>query len=200
MRLKQSSLTRGLPRKTGRSGPTSPPRPRSRLRGATPPLDGVLVVATAFACATSLAFATPCAASRLPALLTYQNGHHALRVRPTVVGYTGDGTGVLGGFDGIGTSGFGHMSWLTWTTRIATGSGAVWLDDCEPNCAEGTFSPFAVTVRAFAPRNGYFTRLTLRYNYNGKAVVDERGVRHYSGREGRPGSYEYFIVHVSGWA
>ena len=111
-------------------------------------------------------------ALRLPGLLSNTNVRHPFQVRPAVVGYTGDGTGFLGGFDGKGERGhFGHMTWLTWTRRVATGSGALWGDDCKPDCAEGTFSPVPVKVRAFAPHRGHFTRLTLRYHRNGARSI-----------------------------
>jgi len=112
-----------------------------------------------------------------------------------VVGYTGDGTGYVGGFDGRGRNHFGHMKWLTYTTQAATGTGALWGDNGIPNDAEGTFSPVPVKVRAFAPRDGHFTRLTLRYERDGEKFVDERGVRFYNSVvSGQPGYYEYFIV------
>jgi hypothetical protein len=130
-------------------------------------------------------------ASPFPSLLTNESARHDFQVRPAVVGYTGDSTNFLGGFDGRGASNFGHMTWLTWTRSVASGSGAVWLNDCEPSCAQGRFSPIAVRVRAFAPREGHFTRMTLRYDEDGKAIVDERGLRHLPGS---PGSYTYFIV------
>jgi hypothetical protein len=146
--------------------------------------------------ASAVLLALPSAgqAAQLPGLLTGQNARHPFQVRPAVVGYTGDGTGFLGGFDGTGRGSdqFGHLTWLSWTTTIATGSGAVWVNSCEPNCAQGSFSPIAAKVRAFAPRRGHFTRLTLRYEDEGKAIVDERGVRHFAGS---PGFYSYFIVH-----
>jgi hypothetical protein len=48
-----------------------------------------------------------------------------------------------------------------------------------------------VSVRAFAPHHGLFTRLTLHYNYQGKPVVDRRAVRKVAG------SYQYFILAVA---
>jgi LasA protease len=116
-----------------------------------------------------------------------------LSVRPPVIGYTGDGSGWLGGFDGNGRNDhFGHMRWPVWTASRAEGVGAVWIDACNPNCAAGTFAPHAVTVRAFAPRAGYFTRLTLSYRYARKQVTDERAVRRFGTT---PGS-EYFSYEV----
>jgi hypothetical protein len=128
----------------------------------------------------ALALALPSAswATRLPGLLTHQSARHPFQVRPAVVGFTGDGSAFLGGFDG-GTSSdhFGHMSWPSWTATAAVGTGAVWINSCEPSCAQGTYSPNAVKVRAFAPHEGHFTRMTLRFAYHGQAVVEELGVR-----------------------
>lgn len=134
-------------------------------------------------------------ASPLPGLLTNQNVRHPFQVRPAVVGYTGDGTGFLGGFGGGGKHHWGHMTWLTWTAYEATGTGALWGDDCEPDCAQGTFSPVSVKVRAFAPHGGHFTRLKLMYDRDGNAVLDERGTQHYRSQYAPGGGYwEYFIV------
>jgi hypothetical protein len=132
-------------------------------------------------------------AQALPGLLT-QTGHGPpFAVRPAQIVYTGDGSGVLGGFSGTGPyPRFGSLSWSTWNRRQARGTGAVWLDNCEPSCAEGTFHPYAVKVRAFAPHAGHFTRLTLRYEYEGKEVVDRRGVE----KVGQ--SYGYFILGTPG--
>jgi LasA protease len=136
--------------------------------------------------------------SPVPGLPTQRDVQHQLSVRPAVVGYTGDGSGWLGGFDGDGINDqFGHMNWTSWTSVAATGTGAAWINNCEPSCAGGTFSAHAVGVRAYAPRSGFFTRLTLRFDYNGDAITDERGVRrlveHVGGRA--IVVYSYYIVH-----
>jgi hypothetical protein len=115
-------------------------------------------------------------AASLPSLLTGRGSGHQFAGRPAQIFYTGDGSAVLGGFDGSGASHPGHLRWSKWTRREALGSGAVWIDNCIPNCAEGTLSPHAVTVDAFAPRRGHFTRLTLRYRFEGKAIVDRRAI------------------------
>lgn len=143
-------------------------------------------------CVSPASFAT--ASSRLPKLLG-DASHYRLtwQVRPASILYTGDGSGVLGGFDGSGARHAAHpgdLTWASWTTERATGSGAVWLDDCTPSCAEGTFTAHAVKVRAFRPVRGHFTRLTLRYRYHGKLYVDTRGIR----RSG--GSWMYYIVSI----
>ena len=84
--------------------------------------------------------------------------------------------------------GDGHLKWASWTRTQATGSGAVWLDSCTPDCAQGKFTAHAVKVRVFRPVRGRFTRLTLRYSYRGKRYIDTRGIW----RTG--GFWSYYIV------
>lgn len=130
-----------------------------------------------------------------PNLLTVL-GSNSFAVRPATIGYTGDGTGYVGGLDGRGRirgrNEFGHIAWLTWAAHVAEGTGALWSDNGIPNDAEGTFSSLPVKIRAFAPRDGHFTRLTLRYEENDEKVIVERGLRSYTTLDGR--LYEYFIV------
>jgi hypothetical protein len=141
---------------------------------------------------TALAIgATTRASSGLPRLLG-DGPHWSLtwQVRPAHIVYTGDGSGVLGGFDGSGAAHPGHLVWRTWTTTRARGTGAVWIDDCTPDCARGRFSPYAVEVVAFRPIDGRFTRLTLTYTLNGKRREDRRGIVF----DGGLGAWMYFIV------
>jgi hypothetical protein len=109
---------------------------------------------------------------------------HPWEVRPAQILYTGDGTGRLGGFDGTGLVHPGHLKWASWTQTQAKGSGAVWLDDF------GKVTAHRVTVRAFRPVKERFTRLTLRYSYHGKLIVDRRGIW-------RTGSlWSYYIISI----
>jgi hypothetical protein len=111
------------------------------------------------------------------------------QIRPASIVYTGDGSGVLGGVDGVdGRNRPGHLSWRKWARTQALGSGAVWLDDCTPDCAKGTFHPYPVQVVAFRPVKGHFTRLTLRYTYHGKREIDRRGISR------AHGYWSYYIV------
>jgi hypothetical protein len=130
----------------------------------------------AFAVAVLVALFPACAcASQLPGLLTQIGSGSTFRVRPAQIIYTGDGSGILGGFTGKGPlHHFGALKWSLWGQSQAVGSGAVWLDDCEPNCAQGTFHPFVVKVHAFEQNAGHFTHLTLRYVYEGKEIIDRR--------------------------
>lgn len=131
----------------------------------------------------------------LPTLLAdAPHGFYTWQIHPAHIVYTGDGSGVLGGFNGSGARHAlhpGRLSWTTWTTKHAVASGAVWLDDCTPDCARGTFTARPAKVVAFRPVKGHFTRLTLTYNDHGKRHIDKRG----SERVG--GSWQYFIVSVT---
>lgn len=89
-------------------------------------------------------------------------------IRPANFQYVGDASEMLGGFDGNGTTHYGHLRWSKWTTSEADASGADWIDPCNPDCAGGKFSPSTATVRLFDPTNGYFTRLTVREIHDGK--------------------------------
>jgi hypothetical protein len=112
--------------------------------------------------------------------------HLTWQVRPASILYTGDGSGILGGFDGTGASHPGHLEWQSWAATRATGSGAVWIDDCRPNCANGTFEPHTVKVLAFRPVRGHFTRLTL--TYHGPSRAKRWGIKRIGG------SWSYYII------
>lgn len=146
--------------------------------------------------ATAAAVIAPTAtAAQLPTILT-QDPHRPFVTRPGSIAYTGDGTGVIGGTDGTSVRHPGHLRWTLYTRRQGAARGVVWLDDCEPSCAGGEFSSTPVTVHAFAPLHGHFTRLTLQYTYHGKRVTDRRGIRHIRGSDGVAGSWVYYIVSI----
>jgi len=44
-----------------------------------------------------------------------------------------------------------HMTWSTWSSTTAVGTGTEKLDDCTPNCAQGTLRPVPVTVTLSRP-------------------------------------------------
>jgi hypothetical protein len=52
---------------------------------------------------------------------------------------------------GDGTLSLHDMTWQSWGTAKAVGAGTVRLDDCDPNCAEGTRYPVAATVTLSRP-------------------------------------------------
>jgi hypothetical protein len=147
------------------------------------------IVALASCLACVLLVPLPFAATRLPTLLANgPHGRYTWQVRPSHIVYTGDASGVLGGFEGTGAAHPGRLQWTSWTRTLATGAGAVWLDDCTPDCAQGRFTPHKVDVKAFRPVQGHFRRLTLTYSYHGTRHVDRRGIRRIGS------SWSYYIV------
>lgn len=102
-----------------------------------------------------------------------------LQVRPPFIGYTGDGTGYLGGrsddprqvVDGTLRGG---LHWLTWGSRAALAHGWDWLNNCRPDCADGSFHRFKAIVRARRPRHGLFTRMTIKTKIGGRWRYDHR--------------------------
>jgi hypothetical protein len=63
------------------------------------------------------------------------------------------------------------MTWTAWSTAAAVGSGTYKLDDCNPNCAQGTVYPVAAVVTLSQPvkacsRGGtrwYWSRASFRF-------------------------------------
>jgi hypothetical protein len=136
--------------------------------------------------------ATPAVASaRLPSVLTQLKP--AFQVRPAKISYTGDGTAIVGGY-GPSVRHPGHLRWTKYTRHEGLARGQVWLDDCDPSCAEGTFHPRAVRVRVFASHGGHFRRLTLRFRWHGKRQVDRRRARHFTG-----GGSSYWAYDIVGY-
>jgi hypothetical protein len=116
-------------------------------------------------------------AQRLPVLATEFG---APTVRPTTIDYTGDGSGIIGRLPSdlrAADKRPGFLHWTEWTGSRAVGNGTVWLKSCNPFCAVSPFYRYPVTLTAARVRGGHFTRLTLRYRYHGRSVVDRRCVR-----------------------
>jgi hypothetical protein len=149
----------------------------------------VAIFCVAAALSGALFVGSSSGSGRVPSLLG-DASHWRLtwQVRPASILYTGDSSGILGGFDGSGIAHPGHLAWKTWTQQRATGSGANWIDDCNNGCQNGNFSAHAVRVEAFRPVRGHFTRLTLRYRYHGKRHVEQWGIRRVGGYWG------YYII------
>ena len=117
--------------------------------------------------------------ARLPVLAT---DFGAPRVRPATIGYTGDGSGIIGrlpsnAYHHVVGQRPGFLHWTTWTRTHAAAVGTVWLLSCTPSCAASPFYRYPVTITAGRVRDGHFTRLTLYYTYQGQQVVDRRCIR-----------------------
>ncbi len=150
-----------------------------------------LLVSSATVLAAGVASAS---AAALPKVLTQERP--AFQIRPAVIGYTGDGTGIVGGPDGTGPRDLGHLRWTTYNGREGDAVGLVWLDNCTPDCADGTFSPAKVRVRVSFPTHGHFRLLTLKYNHRGRRYVDRRVAQYYRGGSGIPSYWEYAICGI----
>jgi hypothetical protein len=63
------------------------------------------------------------------------------------------------------------MTWTAWSTTTAVGSGTYKLDDCNPNCAQGTVYPVAAVVTLSQPVKAcspggtrwYWSRASFRF-------------------------------------
>jgi hypothetical protein len=62
------------------------------------------------------------------------------------------------------------ITWSSWTRSQAKGRGTALVNDCDPNCSEGTFRRYPLRLRAFRPREtggcvpgSLFTRLAWRF-------------------------------------
>ena len=85
----------------------------------------VLIVGVVLVTALLLPLA---AAARTPATYTSPDCLH-LQIRPTEIVFAcGDGTYYVN-----------HLSWRSWHKSRATGLGVFHQNDCQPNCATGTF-------------------------------------------------------------
>ena len=58
-----------------------------------------------------------------------------MEVRPTTITDSGDGTGVVK-----------DLVWSNWGSAQATATGTQEVNDCNPNCAQGTYTGYAATV------------------------------------------------------
>ena len=145
------------------------------IRVALPVLAVVAVLAPALGAAAA-ARPPRARAQRLPVLAT-EFGRP--RVRPITIDFTGDGSGIIGRLpseERAASRRPGFLHWTTWTNRHAAARGTVWLKSCNPFCAVSPFYSYPLTLTAGRVRHGHFTRLTLRYRYHGRSVVDTRCV------------------------
>jgi hypothetical protein len=121
------------------------------------------------ALAAAMALGVPAAAAH--ARPTLHDGGTGFKVRPATILVSGDGTARLGGAgDGAGGD-FGTIQWTAFRRAGARGDGRIFINDCRPDCAGGTFSSFKAVIRARRVRHGHFTRLSAHYRRHGHAVT-----------------------------
>jgi hypothetical protein len=100
------------------------------------------------------------------------DGASGFELRPATILVSGDGSGWLGGA-GYGDAGdYGRIRWTKFRRSGARGNGRVFINDCDPDCAGGTFSSWKAVIRARRVRKGHYTRLSARYRRDGERVTD----------------------------
>ena len=124
-------------------------------RAALPAVTHTGVTAAPAAPVVSRAPPTAKPAPALPTVST-NNGIDpgAQAVEPSTIDLSADGNGDLNG-----------LTWSSWTAHSAEGSGSFNVNNCQPNCAEGTTVDVTVSVALSAPTSGsrpYFTAMTLK--------------------------------------
>src|SRR5215218_6559677 len=68
------------------------------------------------------------------------DGVDGFKLRPATVLVSGDGSAWLGGAGHGDPPDYGTIRWTTFRPSGARGSGRIFLDDCDPDCAGGRFS------------------------------------------------------------
>ena len=112
--------------------------------------------------------AAPAALAALPKVIdsTGHLGSHGFFEKPTSIVYTGDGSRFFTGAPKAHHKS-APLKWTSWTATGGHGSGFDWINNCTPNCAQGTFHQRAVKLRVWRPRHegGHFifTRMTVTY-------------------------------------
>lgn len=125
-------------------------------------------VLLALGAAVSVSVPVALASAGLPKVPTFTgpNSKHDLQVRPASILYAADGSGFWAGPRRSGHK-YDPLSWTSWTSSSANGSGFDWVNDCRPDCASGTFHSYPIKLALSRPRTEgkhlVFTRLTLTY-------------------------------------
>ena len=122
----------------------------------------------AVALVAALGSAAPAQAAR-PKL---HDGADGFKVRPATILVSGDGSAWLGGAGYGEPPDYGRIHWTAFRRSGARGHGRVFVNDCVPDCAGGTFSSWRAVIRAGRVRKGHYTRLSARYERDGTRVVD----------------------------
>jgi hypothetical protein len=132
----------------------------------------VAIAAAVIATGAGAAFAS------VPGMISFTGtpNKHDPEARPPEIIYTGDGSGFLAG-RGHSVRHDGKIRWTSYGATSAKGSGANWLDNCDPSCAGGKFSSYPVTLSVSDPSvvhgRDIFTRMIV--DYTGKLP---NGVKH----------------------
>lgn len=135
----------------------------------------VRMISAAAAVAIAMAVAVPGLASAGTNTVLVNDSSSTFEVRPSLIGYTGDATGYVGRRTWGGKR--GYMRWKTWNIYSAYGVGTVWLNTCNPSCADGGWRSRKGWVQLSVPKNGRFTDMTITYRRGDRMVSDHRTSR-----------------------
>jgi hypothetical protein len=124
----------------------------------------------ALAIMVAFGIAVPASGAVLPAVVVYigPQGDGSPAVRPANIVYTGDDSGFFGGPGRSGPrTNASPLDWTQWGESSASGTGADWLDNCEPDCAGGKFTAYPVKLKLTRPATvgGYYVFTRMRVTY-----------------------------------
>ncbi len=125
------------------------------------------------AMATAVAAALMAVAASAPAQARpkLHDGVDGFEVRPATILVSGNGSAWLGGAGHGEPPDYGRIRWTAFRRSGARGRGRMFLNDCTPDCAGGTFSSWRAVIRARRVRDGHYTRLSASYERDGERVV-----------------------------
>lgn len=157
-------------------------------------------VETALLLFATLAWVAACGDGATSARLLRNDVTTDFAVRPPTMFFGCCGQFLIGG-PGVSSRAFrsrslGHISWTEWST-VADGSGLLWIDDCNPTCAQGKFQSQPVSITASRAVGERYTRLLLVYGRNGGETHDRLTLKRLT--DTRIPAYAWFRVanHVS---
>ena len=136
------------------------------------------------------------AAANLPKTPTELSATAGTQIRPQIIGFTGDGTGYLGGFTGrsavpapsrVSLRWAGRLHWTEYNSHLGRATGAEWLNNGRPDDARGTFHPYKASVRVFDPRGGVFRKMTVTSQGHSYTLT----AMYFRGLDGAPGYWQW---------
>lgn len=68
--------------------------------------------------------------------------------KPSTIDISGDASNIVG-----------HLTWSSWGPAIAVGHGSLAVNNCQPNCAQGTITQTPATIRLGSVAGGHFTAM-----------------------------------------
>jgi len=132
------------------SSTASPPskKPATKTTTATPSKGAASTTSSTTAAATTTTTAASSSGSASTTVPTATFGSWT-GTEPTIVYFSGDSGNIVSG-----------LTWTSWTSQSATGHGSWGYENCDPNCAQGTVTPYPATISLSDPVGGRFTQVT----------------------------------------